>query len=166
MLSFQDIMQKYWDATHANKREVEEEIVNTTANIPTEPVVRKKKKKPLYDGRTKQGKKFVERMNGRAKRREESKIARQVKENTEDFGVEYLLEDNLDVLKNIVKKKQHNKINLKDGTLKVDLFTASAIMGVLDNVSKPVQQKITKMINTGSKNDFMKLQSLAMKAVK
>jgi hypothetical protein len=39
-------------------------------------------------------------------------------------------------------------------------------MGVLDNVSKPVQQKITKMINTGSKNDFMKLQSLAMKAVK
>ena len=167
MQSFQDIMQKYWDATYANKREVDEDIVNTTANIPTEPVVRRKKKKqPLYDGRTKAGKRFVKRMNDRAKRREESKIAQQVKENTEEFGIEYLLEDNVDILKNIVKKKQHNKIKLKDGTLKIDLFTASAIVGVLDNVSSPVKQKITKVINTGSKNDFAKLQSLAMKAVK
>ena len=167
MQSFQDIMQKYWDATYANKREVDEDIVNTTANIPTEPIVRRKKKKqPLYDGRTKEGKRFVKRMNDRAKRREESRIAQQVKENTEEFGIEYLLEDNVDILKNIVKKKQHNKIKLKDGTLKIDLFTASAIVGVLDNVSSPVKQKITKVINTGSKNDFAKLQSLAMKAVK
>ena len=67
---------------------------------------------------------------------------------------------------NFNNKKQHNKIKLKDGTLKIDLFTASAIVGVLDNVSSPVKQKITKVINTGSKNDFAKLQSLAMKAVK
>ena len=45
----------------------------------------------------------------------------------DNFGEEYLNEANVDVLKKIVKDKQNNKIKLKDGTVRVDLFTASAL---------------------------------------
>ena len=49
----------------------------------------------------------------------------------DDFGEEYLNEANVDVLKKIVKDKQNNKIKLKDGTVRVDLFTASALTQAL-----------------------------------
>ena len=50
----------------------------------------------------------------------------------DNFGEEYLNEANVDVLKKIVKDKQNNKVKLKDGTLRVDLFTASALTQVSD----------------------------------
>ena len=72
-------------------------------------VVVKKKKKTMYDGRTREARSFLKRMETlRAKR--ESKLAKKVQENTDNFGVEYLLaEDNVEILKNIVKNKQNNK---------------------------------------------------------
>ena len=65
----------------------------------------KEKKKKLYDGRTREARAFMKRMEMlRAKR--ESKLQKKVQENTENFGQEYLLaEDNVAVLKNIVKNK-------------------------------------------------------------
>ena len=90
-------------------------------------VVVKKKKKNMYDGRTRENKTFMRRMK-RFVRKRESKLAKTVKERTEDFGVEYLLaEDNVAILQNIVKRKQNNKIKMKDGTMRIDLFTASAL---------------------------------------
>ena len=83
-------------------------------------VVVKKKKKKVYDGRTKEARSFLKRMETlRAKR--ESKLAKKVQENTDNFGVEYLIaEDNVAILKNIVKNKQNNKIKMKiDSTVKI-----------------------------------------------
>ena len=125
-------------------------------------VVVKKKKKNMYDGRRKEAKNFLKRMET-LKSNRTSQLEKQVKEQIEDFGREYLLEANFDVLKNIVKNKQHNKIKLKDGSLKVDLFTASAILQVHDKVNSANKKKIIDMINSGGKAQFMKLVGLAMK---
>lgn len=126
-------------------------------------VVVKKKKKTMYDGRTREARSFLKRMETlRAKR--ESKLAKKVQENTDNFGVEYLLaEDNVEILKNIVKNKQNNKIKMKDGTMRIDLFTASALTQALDQVKPDTKKKMMDIINKGGKSQFMKLVSVVMK---
>ena len=117
----------------------------------------------MYDGRTRDAKAFVKRMEAlRAKR--ESKLAKKVQENTDNFGVEYLLaEDNVAILKNIVKNKQNNKIKMKDGTMRIDLFTASALTQALDQVKPDTKKKMMDIINNGGKAQLMKLVSVVMK---
>ena len=117
----------------------------------------------MYDGRTREAKAFMKRMETlRAKR--ESKLAKTVKERTEDFGVEYLLaEDNVAILQNIVKRKQNNKIKMKDGTMRIDLFTASALTQALDQVKPDTKKKMMDIINNGGKSQLMKLVSVVMK---
>ena len=126
-------------------------------------VVVKKKKKTMYDGRTREARSFLKRMETlRAKR--ESKLAKKVQENTDNFGVEYLLaEDNVEILKNIVKNKQNNKIKMKDGTMRIDLFPASALTQALDQVKPDTKKKMMDIINKGGKSQFMKLVSVVMK---
>ena len=126
-------------------------------------VVVKKKKKNMYDGRTREARSFLKRMETlRAKR--ESKLAKKVQENTENFGVEHLLaEDNVAVLKNIVKNKQNNKIKMKDGTMRIDLFTASALTQALEKVRPDTKKKMMDIINKGGKSQLMKLVSVVMK---
>ena len=126
-------------------------------------VVVKKKKKNMYDGRTREARAFMKRMETlRAKR--ESKLAKTVKERTEDFGVEYLLaENNVAILQNIVKRKQNNKIKMKDGTMRIDLFTASALTQALDQVKPDTKKKMMDIINNGGKAQLMKLVSVVMK---
>ena len=126
-------------------------------------VVVKKKKKNMYDGRTREARSFLKRMETlRAKR--ESKLAKKVQENTDNFGVEYLLaEDNVAILKNIVKNKQNNKIKMKDGTMRIDLFTASALTQALDQVKPDTKKKMMDIINKGGKSQLMKLVSVVMK---
>ena len=124
---------------------------------------KKKKKKNMYDGRTKEARAFMKRMETlRAKR--ESKLAKKVQENTDNFGVEHLLaEDNVAILKNIVKNKQNNKIKMKDGTMRIDLFTASALTQALDQVKPDTKKKMMDIINKGGKSQLMKLVSVIMK---
>tara|TARA_B100001287_G_scaffold61037_1_gene49081 strand:- start:226 stop:735 length:510 start_codon:yes stop_codon:yes gene_type:complete len=167
-LKFSDIMKNFYnDETLGIKNEDAPANATGTAVAGTgddsSTVVVKKKKKNLYDGRTKEAKAFVKRMEMlRAKR--ESKLAKTVKENTDNFGVEYLLaEDNVAVLKNIVKRKQHNKIKMKDGTMKIDLFTASALTQALDQVKPDTKKKMMDIINNGGKSQLMKLVSVVMK---
>ena len=126
-------------------------------------VVVKKKKKNMYDGRTREARSFLKRMETlRAKR--ESKLAKKVQENTDNFGVEYLIaEDNVAILKNIVKNKQNNKIKMKDGTMRIDLFTASALTQALDQVKPDTKKKMMDIINKGGKSQLMKLVSVVMK---
>ena len=130
---------------------------------------KKKKEKKPYDARTKEARGFYSRMTElKAKRevREQSKLAAKVQENTLNRENEYLLaEDNVDVLKNIVKNKQNKSIKFKDGAMKVDLYTASAVTQVFDLVNKSNQQKLSKLIN-GKKAEFMKVASFAMSKVK
>ena len=89
-----------------------------------------------------------------------------IMEKVNDFGNEHeLVETNLKVLQNIVKKKQNQKVKFKDKQATVDLFTASAIMKVYDAVKPDNKKKIEKLMN-GTLVDFLKLQKFAMKQVK
>ena len=77
----------------------------------------------------------------------------------------FLAENNIDVIKSIVKNKSAKNIKMKDGSLKMDMFTASAIMNVYNKVNPTNKKKMEDLAN-GKKSDLMKLQSLAMKFVK
>ena len=75
------------------------------------------------------------------------------------------LEDNMDLMRKAAGGSAQN-VKMKDGKLKMDAFTASAIMKVYDKVNPANKEKIETIINSGKKNQMMKLQSMAMKAIK
>ena len=167
-LKFQDIMKNFYnDETLGIKNE--DAPANATGPAvagtgdDSSVVVVKKKKKNMYDGRTREARAFMKRMEAlRAKR--ESKLAKKVQENTLEQA-SYFAEDNVDVLKKIVKDKQNQNIRFKDGSMKVDLFTASAISQVYDAVNSSNKKKMDKLIN-GKKADFMKIANFALSKVK
>jgi hypothetical protein len=70
----------------------------------------------------------------------------------------YMVEDNIDMLRDIVKKKQNKSIKFKDGQMRVDLMTASTITQVYDKVNTTNKKKIGNMVN-GSKRDFLKISN-------
>ena len=74
-------------------------------------------------------------------------------------------EDNMDLIKKAAKGSMQN-IKCKDGKLKMDSFTASGIIAVYDKANDKNKKSIEKMINTGTKAQIIKLQSLAIKSVK
>ena len=128
---------------------------------------KKKKKKTLSDARTKAYRQHREKLDrARARRAEQkSKLSQKVQENTMDFNREvYLEENNMNVLKDIVVKKQMKPVKFKDGTMKVDMFTASAITQVYDKVNMDNKKKLEKMVN-GTKSQFLAVQNKVMKMV-
>ena len=134
-------------------------------SLPADAVSKKKQKemqKKPYDGRTKEARAFMSRMLELRKKRDET-FRNSVKEGIESFGNEYLFEANVDILQKIVKDKQNNKIKLKDGTLRIDLFSASALTQALDKVKPDTKKKMEDIINSGSKGQLMKLLSVIMK---
>ena len=136
--------------------------------MPPDAMMKKKKKKPLIDARTKEYKAHKAKLEAKRLKREQSrksKFIEKVKEDFDKFEREaFLVEDNLDVLKDIVKTKSAKTLKFTDGRMKVDLFTASAIVKVMDKVNKDNQTKLTKMIN-GKKNQFMAAAGAVMKMV-
>jgi len=132
--------------------------------------MKKKKKKSLLDARTKSYKQHQAKLETARQKRLESKKSKfieKVKESINDFEREsFLIEDNVDVLRSIVKSKQNKSVKFQDGKkAKVDLFTASALTQVLDKVNPDNKAKLTKMIN-GSLKTFLQAQSAVMKMVK
>ena len=138
-------------------------------------VVRKKKKKNgLYDGRTKEYRSHRARLE-RAREKRES--ARKIKQESKGFTGKtitrlsqfsresYLEEKNLQALKDIVKNKSAKSLKFKDGSMKVDMFTAAAVTQVYDAVNDANKKKLEQMIN-GKKAQFLKLVDFAMKQVK
>ena len=168
MTKFSDIMKKFYEDEMLGIQQ-EDAPANSVAaggvDMPADAVSKKKQKeiqKKAYDGRTKEARAFYKRIESlRAKR--ENAFRKSVKENMDDFGEEYLNEANVDILKKIVKDKQNNKIKLKDGTLRVDLFTASALTQALEKVKPDTKKKMEDIINSGSKGQLMKLLSVIMK---
>ena len=76
-----------------------------------------------------------------------------------DFNREiYLEENNMNVLKDIVLKKSAKPVKFKDGSMKVDLFTASAITQVYNKVNMDNKKKLENMVN-GTKNNFKPCQA-------
>ena len=136
-------------------------------------VVKKKKKKTLIDARSKTYKEHRKRLEQSRERRlarlreKESNLVKKVKEQIGNFGYEeYIEEDNVADLKDIVKNKSAKNMKFKDGSMKVDLFTASAMTKIMDKVNPQNKKKMMDMINNGTKSQFLKLQQVAMKAVK
>ena len=168
-LKFEDIMKKFYDDPKLGIQN-EEAPTNSAGSgavsmPPDVQIDKKKKKKNPFDGRTKEAKQFFKRMAERkAKREEKAKLTKQVQENTLERA-SHLAEDNVDILKKIVKDKQNQNIRFKDGTMKVDLFTASAVTQVFDMVNKSNQEKMRKMLN-GKKAEFMKIADFALSKVK
>ena len=93
-------------------------------------------------------------------------FSQKVQEQIGGFAREaFLAENNMDVIKSIVKSKQAKDIKMKDGKLKMDMFSASAIAQVYDKVNPTNKKKMEDLAN-GRKADLMKLQALAMKFIK
>ena len=128
----------------------------------------KKKKKKLLDARTKEYKAHQARLEASRKKRMEqkkSKFVEKVKESIDDFNREiYLVENNMNVLKDIVVKKSAKPVKFKDGTMKVDMFTASAITQVYNKVNIDNKKKLENMVN-GTKGQFMAVSNKIMKMV-
>ena len=128
---------------------------------------KKKKKKTLIDARTKAYRKHRQKLDAAREKRakQKSALVTKVQENTMDFNREvYLEENNMNILKDIVVKKQMKPVKFKDGTMKVDLFTASVITQVYNKVNTDNKKKLEKMVN-GTKGQFMVLQNKIMKMV-
>ena len=140
-------------------------------------VVRKKKKKkgiliggdkPMnrLDGRTKAYKLHAQRLQAQREKRKLKaqktlcgNFRKSVKENTDNFvREEFIQEDNVAILRDIVKRKQAKPIKLKDGQMKVDGYTASAMVQTLDNKKmKPdTKKKLEFIINKGTKSQFLR----------
>ena len=130
--------------------------------------MRKRKKRALIDARTKAYKEHKAKLEtARLKRLEsrKSKMAEKVKESISDFNRESLLaEDNVAVLRSIVKSKSAKPLKFKDGSMKVDMTTASVMIQVLDKVNKDNKSKLIRMIN-GKKGQFMAAANAVMKMV-
>ena len=70
----------------------------------------------------------------------------------------------MNVLKDIVVKKSAKPVKFKDGTMKVDMFTASAITQVYNKVNIDNKKKLENMVN-GTKGQFMAMSNKIMKMV-
>ena len=167
-IKFDELMQKFYDDPKLGIKS-EEAPANSVAgggvSLPPDAVMQKKKKKNPYDGRTREARQFFKRMAERkAKREEKARLTKQVQENTLERA-SHLAEDNVSMLKDIVKKKQNKNLKFKDGNMKVDLFTASAITQVYDAVNASNKKKMEDMIN-GKKAQFMKIADFALSKVK
>jgi hypothetical protein len=128
----------------------------------------KKKKKALIDARSKSYKAHRAKLEAKRAKRAEQKSAfsKKVIESVDDFNRESLItEDNVDVLRSIVKTKGMKPLKFSDGTMKVDLTTASTMLQVLDKVNADNKAKLTKMIN-GKKGQFTAAANAVFKMVK
>ena len=131
---------------------------------------RKKRKRTLIDARSKSYRQHRERLEKARLKREQkkSKLAQKVAENTKEFEREkYIEEVELDEVKissyivgelrDIVKNKSAKNLKFKDGQLKVDMTTANMMLQVLDKVKTATKRKIMDVLDSGKKNDFMKV---------
>ena len=168
---FSEIMKKFYEDEKLGIQS-EDAPANSVAaggvSMPADAVSKKKQKeiqkKNLYDGRRKEAKAFFKRIEAlRAKR--DKTFREKVKENINSFGEEYLLENNVDILRKIVKNKQNMPVKMKDGRMKVDLFTASAFVQAIDskNLKPDNKKKLEDIINKGSKADFLRILNVIMK---
>ena len=167
-VKFNDIMKRFYEDEMLGIQQ-EDAPANSVAaggvDMAPNAVSKKKQKeiqKKAYDGRTKEARAFMKRML-ELKAKRESAVRKSVKEQMDDFGEEYLNEANVDILRKIVKNKQNMPVKMKDGKMKVDLFTASAITQALDKVKPDTRKKMEDIINNGGKSQFLRLVNVVFK---
>ena len=113
-----------------NKKMHQNSVAGGGVSLPADKKIDKKKQKKLYDGRTKSKRQFIKRM-GELRAKREANFRKSVKENMDNFGNEYLFENNVDILRKIVKNKQNMPVKMKDGKMKVDLYTDLHLFKIL-----------------------------------
>ena len=163
-IKFNDIMQKFYDDEKLgikNEDAPANSVSGGGVSMPPDAAI-KKKKKNLYDGRRKEAKALFKR-NEQLRAKRDKTFREKVKENIESFGEEYLLEANVDILRKIVKNKQNMPVKMKDGRMKVDLFTASAFVQTLDKLKPDNKKKVEDIINNGTKAQFLRLVNVIFK---
>ena len=133
---------------------------------------KKKKKKGIYDGRTKEYHNHRSRLERAREKRESARKTKQegftnstLTRLTQFSRESYLEENNLQALRDIVKNKSAKSLKFKDGKMKVDMFTASAIVQVFDALNDANKKKFEGLLN-GKKAQFVKMADFAMKRVK
>ena len=139
---------------------------NAAGGVDMNPTGMSLKKKKELDARTKEYKIHARKlMAQREKRKLKAQksicgsFRKNVKENTDNFSrEEFIQEDNVAILRKIVKDKRNMPIKLKDGQMKVDLYTASAFVQTLDNktIKPATKKKLEFLINKGSKSQFLR----------
>ncbi len=146
---------------------------NAAGGVDMNPTGMSLKKKRELDARTKEyrlHRRKLEAQRERRKLRAQKNICgsfrKNVKENTDDFSREkFIVEDNVAILRKIVKNKRNMPVKLKDGQMKVDLYTASAFVQTLDNKKmKPdTKKKLEFIINKGNKAQFLRTVDVIFK---
>ena len=156
---------------------VEDAPTNSVASggVDMNPTGLSKKKRDL-DGRTKEYKIHARKLQAQRERR---KLKAQksicgsfrngMKENTDNFvREEFIVEDNVDILGQIVRRSQAMPLKFKDGTMKIDLTTANMILKNL--VEAPAKfmkgstrTKVMNIINKGRKDQFLRLIDMLYK---
>ena len=130
------------------------------------------KKKRDLDGRTKEYKIHASKLTAQREKRMKKKemikgsFVKEVTESMCKFArEEFIVEDNVGTLRNIVKRNQAMPLKFKDGTMKIDLTTASGLVkNILDGKMKPeTLKKITTIINQGKKSQFLQLVDMMYK---
>ena len=130
------------------------------------------KKKKELDGRTKEYKIHASKLTAQREKRMKKKemikgsFVKEVTESMCKFArEEFITEDNVGTLRNIVKRNQAMPLKFKDGTMKIDLTTASGLVkNILDGKMKPeTLKKITTIINQGKKSQFLQLVDMMYK---
>jgi|TARA_R110000803_G_scaffold45669_2_gene96149 hypothetical protein len=162
-------MTKWKEVSSYTGQEIEEDAPTNSAGsgaVDMNPTG--KKKKSLLDARTKQYKEHKTKLEAARIKREnarKSKFVEKVKESVNNFNREsFLEENNMNVLKDIVVRKSAKPLKFKDGTMQVDLTTASTITQIYNKVNIDNQKKLEKMVN-GTKGQFQAMVSKVMKMV-
>ena len=145
---------------------------NAAGGVDMNPTGLSMKKKRELDARTKEYKLHRRRLDAQRERRKLKaqksicgSFRKNVKENTDNFArEEFIQEDNVAILRKIVKDKRNMPIKLKDGQMKVDLYTASAFVQVLASITKPdTKKKLEFIINKGNKAQFLRTVDVIFK---
>ena len=87
---------------------------------------------------------------------------RGLKEDSTELAEEH--GDNIEHFRDIVDNRQEKNVKFSDRSMKVDMWTASAIISVYDSVNKGNQERIAELAN-GSTKDLFRLQTVVTKLV-
>ena len=159
----------------ANEEVKEDAPTNSVAagGVDMNPTGLSMKKKRELDARTKEYRLHRRKLEAQRERRKLKaqknlcgSFRKNVKENTDNFSrEEFIVEDNVAILRKIVKDKRNMPIKLKDGQMKVDLYTASAFVQTLDrkNMKPDTKKKLEFIINKGNKAQFLRTVDVIFK---
>ena len=126
-------------------------------------------KKKELDARTKEYKIHARKLMAQRERRKLNakkslcgSFRKGVEESLNSFSrEEFIEEDNMDMLRDIVKRKSAQGIKLGDGKkVTVDMQTASAILSAIDKVKPATKPKMMTIVNKGNSRQFLQLAKL------